>query len=84
MLWGAAILFTISVLWYWGSKRKVMALDSQKVLLADLFRVKHPADEDDRHAAPHLVLRALCKAAGKPHSLLIGAIGHALPHHAPS
>ena len=48
---GAGILFTISVLWYWGSKRKVLALDSQKVLLADLFRVKHPADEDARRAA---------------------------------
>ena len=57
---GAGILFTISVLWYWGSKRKVMALDSQKVLLADLFRVKHPADEDDRHAAALPVLRQLC------------------------
>ena len=43
----AAILFTVSVLWYWGSKRKVHALDSQKVLLADLFRIRHPADEDD-------------------------------------
>ena len=57
---GAGILFTISVLWYWGSKRKVMALDSQKVLLADLFRVKHPADEDDRHAAALPVFRQLC------------------------
>lgn len=45
---GAAILFTVSILWYWGSKRKVSALDSQKVLLADLFRLKHPANEDDR------------------------------------
>ena len=43
----AAILFTVSVLWYWGSKRKVHALESQKVLLADLFRIRHPADEDD-------------------------------------
>lgn len=44
---GAAILFTVSVLWYWGSKRKVHALNSQKALLADLFRIRHPADEDD-------------------------------------
>ncbi len=60
---GAAILFTISVLWYWGSKRKVMALDSQKVLLADLFRVKHPADEDDRYAA---ALPAPVSCPGRP------------------
>ena len=57
---GAGILFTISVLWYWGSKRKVMALDSQKVLLADLFRIKHPADEDDRQAAVPPFLMSLC------------------------
>ena len=44
----AAILFTISVLWYWGTKRKVNALDKQKVLLADLFRIQHPADDEDR------------------------------------
>ena len=60
---GAAILFTVSVLWYWGSKRKVMALDSQKVLLADLFRIKHPADEDDGCVAepPFCVLKTVKK-----------------------
>jgi hypothetical protein len=38
----AAILFAISVLWYWGTKRKVDALDAQKVLLADLFSLRPP------------------------------------------
>jgi hypothetical protein len=35
----------VSLLWYWGTKRKVDALDGQKVLLADLFRLA-PPDED--------------------------------------
>jgi hypothetical protein len=44
-LWGAAILFGVSMLWYWGTKRKVDALESQRVLLADLFKLKSPDDE---------------------------------------
>jgi hypothetical protein len=41
----AAILFTMSVLWYWGTKRKVEALDSRKVLLGDLFKLTGLGDD---------------------------------------
>ncbi len=41
----AGILFTVSVLWYWGTKRKVDALDSKKVLLGDLFKLTGLGDE---------------------------------------
>lgn len=43
---GPGILFGMSLLWYWGTKRKVDALDSQKVLLADLFAIKGPDDDN--------------------------------------
>ena len=39
------ILFTMSVLWYWGTKRKVEALDSMKVLLGDLFKLTGLGDD---------------------------------------
>ena len=76
----------MSVLWYWGSKRKVMALDSQKVLLADLFRVKHPADEDDGYAAasPPVFTSCVCmcmcicvQTVRKPHNPDGVAVTHA-------
>ncbi|KAK9918504.1 hypothetical protein WJX75_004557 [Coccomyxa subellipsoidea] len=46
----SAILFTMSVLWYWGTKRKVEALDSRKVLLGDLFKLTGLGDDGPRAA----------------------------------
>ena len=54
---GAGILFGVSILWYWGTKRKVDALESQKVLLADLFALKSPDDECALHLNPTAWLR---------------------------
>ncbi|BDA46994.1 Potassium transporter 5 [Coccomyxa sp. Obi] len=46
----SGILFTMSVLWYWGTKRKVEALDSMKILLGDLFKLTGLGDEGPRAA----------------------------------
>lgn len=59
----------MSVLWYWGTKRKVEALDSMKLLLGDLFKLTGLGD-DGCVSSPSLLAIAIWRDVSIPHACL--------------